>query len=106
MMHVGRLDLRAESNDLIVIFRPDFADGISAPSSYGGTSGGPLWVMSQQALHKDAGAAWAKLDFHILGVAFYEEPSPGGQLQILCQGPRVVDWLYERIAEEVKYKVP
>ncbi|WJI41802.1 MULTISPECIES: hypothetical protein [Mesorhizobium] len=106
MMHVGTLDLRAEDNDLIVIFRPDFAEGISAPLSYGGTSGGPLWVMSQQALHKVAGAAWSKLDFHIVGVAFYEEPSPDGQLQILCQGPRVVDWLYERIAEEVGYKVP
>ncbi|MBZ9765511.1 hypothetical protein LB526_01885 [Mesorhizobium sp. CA6] len=106
MMHVGSLDLRTEDSDLIVVFQPDFADGISVPTSYGGTSGGPLWVMSQQALHKEAGAAWSKLDFHILGVAFYEELGLGGQLQILCQGPRVVDWLYERIAEEVGYKVP
>ncbi len=106
MMHAGSLGFRAVDSDLIVIFRPDFAEGISAPTSYGGTSGGPLWVMSQRALHKEAGAAWSKLDFHIFGVAFYEEPSADGQLQILCQGPRVVDWLYERLAEKVGYKVP
>ncbi|CDZ35582.1 Hypothetical protein NGAL_HAMBI1145_29170 [Neorhizobium galegae bv. officinalis] len=106
MMHVGSVDSRAVENDLIVIFRPNLAESIPAPTSYGGTSGGPLWVMSQQALHKVAGAAWSKFDFHIFGVAFYEELSPDGQLQILCQGPRVVDWLYERLAEEVGFKVP
>lgn len=105
MMHVGILDWRTVGEDLVVVFKPDFAEGISAPTSYGGTSGGPLWVISQAALHKPAGAPWTRMDLHVAGVAFYEEPGPDGKMQILCQGPKVVDWLYERIAEKVGFTV-
>lgn len=76
-------EVREQEGYDLLTFRPTFEE-IRAPTSFEGVSGGGLW----RTFFKPDGSNEV-VDRRLLGVAFYEEPTPSG-LVLTCHGPQSI----------------
>jgi hypothetical protein len=73
-------------------FTPLPATDFTLPKTYGGSSGGGLW----RALTDEKNVYFEK---RLMGVAFYEERTKDGSLDIICHGPESI---YAKLARAIQ----
>ncbi len=78
------IEKRQQGSHDIFTLRPDLADPYAAPKSYGGVSGGGVWLAFISEDGRDVA------DRRLIGVAYLEREIPGEGLVIDCYGPETI----------------